>query len=189
MSDRERWIVYPILFFAVSLGLRNNGGFRGTVDFETIECSNLLVRSPDGLPKVQVDTNGSGGRVSVFGANNSRIFTVQGINAGESSQLQLVGSTGASVTIVAADQGSQANFGSGNLHPQVIVGRSVSDESYGLSAVQFGGASVATVDEMGVRFSEPSDASSGDPADDTVPEDTVPEDTQSDSGEAATESP
>ena len=122
--------------------------------------------------------------MSVFGANNSRIFTVQGINAGESSQLQLVGSTGASVTIVAADQGSQASFGSGNLHPQVIVGRSISDESYGLSAVQFGGSSVATIDENGIRFSEPSDASPGDAVDETAPEDT-----QSDSGETGTESP
>lgn len=123
--------------------------------------------------------------MSVFGANNSRIFTVQGINSGESSQLQLLGSTGASVTVVAADQGSQANFGSGNLNPQVIVGRSDSDESYGLSAVQFGSSSIATIDEKGVRFSEPPDEDTRDVADETV----SATDPKSDTVEPANECP
>jgi hypothetical protein len=52
MTDRERWIVYPLLFLAVGLGLKSGAAAKLTVaetdvvDAETVRCKKLLVVTP-----------------------------------------------------------------------------------------------------------------------------------------------
>ena len=50
MSDRERWIVYPILFFSLMQGFK--ASYR--TDFPVIECKQLLVKSHDGKTRVKI---------------------------------------------------------------------------------------------------------------------------------------
>jgi hypothetical protein len=50
MSDRERWIIYPMLFFALTLAAKGQGCNRQPVTrFDTVECSNLRIVSNDGF--------------------------------------------------------------------------------------------------------------------------------------------
>jgi hypothetical protein len=66
MSDRERWIVYPLLFLAIGLALRNNVDMQdeqgGAADLNQIRCKALEVIGPDGKAKVTLaaDDNGDG---------------------------------------------------------------------------------------------------------------------------------
>ena len=43
MSDRERWIVYPLLFFAWIMGFRATYMTSERLQSSTIECNNLVV--------------------------------------------------------------------------------------------------------------------------------------------------
>jgi hypothetical protein len=43
MSDRERWIVYPLLFFAWVMGFRATYMTSERLQSATIECQNLIV--------------------------------------------------------------------------------------------------------------------------------------------------
>jgi hypothetical protein len=50
MTDRERWIIYPMLFFALTLAAKGQGCNRQPVTrFDTVECSNLKIVSNDGF--------------------------------------------------------------------------------------------------------------------------------------------
>ena len=46
MTDRERWIVYPLLFFALGASLRDK--ILERVDTKQLVCESLLIRNPDG---------------------------------------------------------------------------------------------------------------------------------------------
>ena len=98
MTDRERWIVYPLLFFALSLAAQGACGVKGVRNEETarrkwvnppkygkfdqVECQRLVVVSPSGAHRVEIGagTNQAGviqllgpdGRKSVvrLGADN-----------------------------------------------------------------------------------------------------------------------
>jgi hypothetical protein len=49
MSDRERWIVYPLLVLSLALGLKTHlsagGVFHWTSDFDVITCRSLVVKN------------------------------------------------------------------------------------------------------------------------------------------------
>lgn len=50
MSNRERWILYPLLFFSLMLGLRAT--YLDPLEFRCreIECQSLTVQSINGAP-------------------------------------------------------------------------------------------------------------------------------------------
>lgn len=50
MSNRERWILYPLLFFALMLGLRATYLDPWQFRCREIECQNLKVQTINGLP-------------------------------------------------------------------------------------------------------------------------------------------
>jgi hypothetical protein len=54
MSDRERWIVYPLIFFAFLLGARDKYFKPERAEYESISCRRLTVTSLDGTPLVQL---------------------------------------------------------------------------------------------------------------------------------------
>ena len=151
MSDRERWIVYPVLFFAVMLGAKNKFSLSGVVEVEALTCEQLRVLGPDGRTMVQLGAN-AGGYATIYGANNSRIFSVRETHPGNSGELVLRGSQGSKISMKAASQSSSMIVSSGNLYPQIVVGRSATDDSYGLSSVQFDKPVFSTNDKSGVTF-------------------------------------
>ncbi len=66
MSNRERWVVYPLLFLAIGLGLNNNiqlqeaqqDGHSAQVDL--LRCKTLEVLAADGKPRVTIGTTDQG---------------------------------------------------------------------------------------------------------------------------------
>jgi hypothetical protein len=73
MSDRERWIVYPLLLLAIGLALRNgvetpDEGHGAEVD--VVRCKALEVMGPEGKPTVTITTSDKGdGMVETGNAN------------------------------------------------------------------------------------------------------------------------
>ena len=65
MSNRERWVVYPLLFLSIGLGLRkfdlqeaNQEGPTAGVD--TLRCKTLEIVAADGKPRMSIGTNALG---------------------------------------------------------------------------------------------------------------------------------
>jgi hypothetical protein len=71
MSDRERWIVYPLLTLAIALGAKTRwDAFRGTSDFHMITCRTLVVQNELGEQQLVLQQNAQGAaEVGLLGAN------------------------------------------------------------------------------------------------------------------------
>lgn len=75
MSDRERWVIYPLLLFAISPTLKDIVQQPTELKTRVVECNQLTVKSFDGKPWVQI--NGAyknagkknAGMVVLYGAN------------------------------------------------------------------------------------------------------------------------
>ncbi len=77
MSERERWIVYPLLFLAVFLGWRNQMPRSGDLECQLIRCHGLLVTSPNGEPSVEISsTAAQSGELRLFGADGGDALLV-----------------------------------------------------------------------------------------------------------------
>ena len=64
MSDRERWIIYPLLFLALGAALRDK--LTQSVDVETIRCKQLVVVDSQETPRIVLNSNDAGGLVRVI---------------------------------------------------------------------------------------------------------------------------
>ena len=64
MSDRERWIIYPLLFLALGAALRDK--LTQAVEVDRIKCKQFVVVDRQGIPKIVLDTNDTGGLVRVI---------------------------------------------------------------------------------------------------------------------------
>src|SRR5262249_42778270 len=63
MSDRERWIVFPLLLLAIGLALRNNLEVQDegqTAEADVIRCRALEVLGPEGKPTVTITSSSKG---------------------------------------------------------------------------------------------------------------------------------
>jgi hypothetical protein len=71
MSDRERWIIYPLLFFALALAARGQTSRLPTVGrFRTIVCRDLRI--------VSQGTSGSDAKlITLSGAGNGQNLVLQ----------------------------------------------------------------------------------------------------------------
>jgi hypothetical protein len=51
MTNRERWIVYPLLFYALAMGFKAT--YQDPLEFRcrTIECQDLIVKFINGTPE------------------------------------------------------------------------------------------------------------------------------------------
>ncbi len=72
MTDRERWIVYPLLFLALGISLRTSGKFGPT---KMLSCERLHVEGADGKPGIELvgasAANGGGGQLRLFTENSA----------------------------------------------------------------------------------------------------------------------
>lgn len=57
MSNRERWIVYPLLFYAVLSCMKSALVEPTDASYETVTCNQLLLESVEGQPLVQLGAN------------------------------------------------------------------------------------------------------------------------------------
>ena len=73
MSNRERWIVYPLLFYAVLSCMKTALVEPTDVSYETVTCNHLLLESVEGEPLVQLgahidDEGAEWGLIELFDA-------------------------------------------------------------------------------------------------------------------------
>lgn len=103
MSTRERWIVYPLLFLALGLALRDKVLPRTrplraatvevdrlvvhellaatAVDALRVQCRGLAVTAPDGRPQVQLLTTPRGGMVRAIDRDGRLLLTLGHLEA------------------------------------------------------------------------------------------------------------
>lgn len=57
MSNRERWIVYPLLFFALLLGLKEQMTIPMDAEYRHLKCNKLTVEALDERPLVELSSS------------------------------------------------------------------------------------------------------------------------------------
>lgn len=60
MSDRERWIVYPLLFFSFLLGAKDRIAPPNPLTCGQLECQSLVLKSADGRELVKLGPTSDG---------------------------------------------------------------------------------------------------------------------------------
>lgn len=70
MTDRERWTVYPLLFMALGITVKDK--IVKLVDVDNIRCSKLVVTDRGGKDRVVIASNPAGGIVQLHGDKNVR---------------------------------------------------------------------------------------------------------------------
>ncbi len=68
MTDRERWTVYPLLFLALGVAVKDK--ILRQTDIQTVLCENLVVHDSDGRQQVLLSSSPVGGQVVSLGARN-----------------------------------------------------------------------------------------------------------------------
>jgi hypothetical protein len=80
MSDRERWIVYPLLMFSLFMTLRTRllppVRPMPEVRAERIECSNFELLGPDGQPRIRLAATAEAGQLAVYNASGKVLATL-----------------------------------------------------------------------------------------------------------------
>jgi hypothetical protein len=68
MTDRERWIVYPLLFLALGAGVKDK--VLHQTDIEMVVCEKLVVHDPNGQQQIVISSTPVGGRIAILGPRN-----------------------------------------------------------------------------------------------------------------------
>lgn len=69
MTDRERWIVYPLLFLTLGIAVKDKIAGRSTAD--TVLCNTLVVHDRKGKEQVVISSTPDGGQVVTLGEKNA----------------------------------------------------------------------------------------------------------------------
>jgi hypothetical protein len=71
MTDRERWIVYPLLFLALGAAVKDKiVGFVDQVKCKSLVCNAVVVVDGRGREQVVVSSDAEGGLVRTYGNKN-----------------------------------------------------------------------------------------------------------------------
>jgi hypothetical protein len=105
MSDRERWIVYPLLFLAIGLAMRNDfeqsdEGHAGVAD--VVRCKALEIVGPEGKPTVSISTSSKGDGLLELGNSQGELESKLGANTAGAT-LQLIDHEGKIYALVGHD--------------------------------------------------------------------------------------
>ena len=122
MSTRERWIVYPLLFLAIGLGLRSGIYLSGIeqqnrLDIGMLQCNELRVVDEQGRPRIFIHTDNRdrSGVVDIIGAEGQVITSLR---ANEFSSALRLGSQRRRSELTVSNSGHQ---------PSVTYHRSIGD--------------------------------------------------------------
>ncbi|HTQ38547.1 MAG TPA: hypothetical protein VMJ32_05940 [Pirellulales bacterium] len=82
MTDRERWIVYPLLLLSIGLGVFQTGNEQQnhSADLDRVRCKALEVIGADGKAKVTLGTNENGDGVMETATANGLLAMKMGSN-------------------------------------------------------------------------------------------------------------
>jgi hypothetical protein len=96
MSNRERWIVYPLLFMSLGMSLTNGldrqeksalqeraPDKHGNFEVGTLRCKSLEIAAPDGTPRWALGTTAAGeGSLDLMAKDNTLDAQLQGNSSG-----------------------------------------------------------------------------------------------------------
>lgn len=91
MTDRERWTVYPLLFLALGIAVKDKlpGPVRiDDLHSKAVFCRELIVTDPQGKEQVFIGANDNGGLIRATG-NRNELRTVVG-NSEQAAGLMFV---------------------------------------------------------------------------------------------------
>ena len=71
MSERERWIVYPLLLLTLGIALRDKFGIAKEVKAHRVVCEELVVLDDDAGPQVVLESTKAGGVIRAINANHT----------------------------------------------------------------------------------------------------------------------
>lgn len=174
MSDRERWIVYPLLIFALALGFKNKS--QTDAKFNMIKCKAIQVETQSGEPRVLITGSTLGGQVDIFGNQRgaNSIVQLRGIVLQEGTTVSSVGQINVSNSLTASKATLNGNPNGANLEiasrpysnslaptqPIMIAGFNPYTNQIGLSSVvpasaaeHLGKVSVTDLNDDGIVFS------------------------------------
>ena len=137
MSERERWIVYPLLFLAVFLGWWNQMPRSGDLDYQLIRCHRLLVTSPNGEPSVEITSTATqSGESRIFGAYGRVALVLRTDRAGNRGILETKDSDQTAQTLIGSNShgGFLKLFGKQDV-PSLFLGHEGRLEVSGLLAL------------------------------------------------------
>jgi hypothetical protein len=88
MTDRERWIVYPLLFLSIGLAMHNDIALQVAGDSSAIRCKSLEIVGPEGKPTVQITSTTEGdGLIETSDAQGNRLSRISPNAAGATLEL------------------------------------------------------------------------------------------------------
>jgi hypothetical protein len=157
MSDRERWIVYPLLFLAIGLSLRTKAfvetgqiKVNQVVDAEQINCRRLIVQNEKGEPLMGLgsSTDGSTGVIQV----KRGIMTFEGrvfANQMNCNELGVIGGKGERVMTLSPLYAKKTPEGAVELQGGQIVVLDGKDKKQVVVSVTADGGIVAVLDHAG----------------------------------------
>ncbi len=95
MSTRERWIVYPLLFFAFCLAVKGQPNLVQDGRFKSISCEELTVKLPSGEARVHIgSTSQRSGRVSIYGRQGQPAVVLGVARQGENGSVETLDANG-----------------------------------------------------------------------------------------------
>ena len=105
MSSRERWTIYPLLFLALGVSLRDK--ITSTLDLRSITCEELTVRSHDEVKRLSLDAaNNHSGRLVLFGSDGKPTMALQSGPDGVTGNLLLLGNNGQPQVVLRSSNGA-----------------------------------------------------------------------------------
>ena len=122
MTSRERWTIYPLLFFALAMAARDKVATPPESSFRSITCQRLVVQNLNGQPLIQIGVSADGnGAIEVLRPSNATATA----NAPPESLLE----------ISANERGGYFTAFGTEDRPGILVGYRVKEDFGGLMAV------------------------------------------------------
>lgn len=146
MSNRERWIIYPLLFFALANAFKQQTGFE--IDnsglgpfqhegkFRSIECNMLTVNSLDGRQLARLGgATGEAGSLIIYGPNGNRLVVLGADLQGTRGVMEIFSRFNPSTVITSTEGGGWLKLYGEDGQPSLVVGHDSESERSGLLAL------------------------------------------------------
>lgn len=137
MSDRERWIVYPLLFLGIGFGLKSQWPQPDDLECRSIRCKEVIVDSLDGTSRVRVgSTSTQSGEIRLYGATGQLVLALGTDGTGTRGMVQTLDDQRNSRAVIGSDTagGFVRLFGDPNI-PSLFLGHDSRHKILGVLAM------------------------------------------------------
>jgi hypothetical protein len=124
MSNRERWVVYPLVLFSLLMHARDTFYEPTVAEFESVVCQELVVRRADGTRLVHIGprSNNAGG-IDLFDARGASMLALGVDELTPSGLIEIRGVRGQPLVMIGAGpRGGYLEAGDNRLERRIIVG-------------------------------------------------------------------